>query len=48
MLTEKKVGLREAQQRIFKTKFNTFRYRPSKEYQEFVNRLRAMRIIPLV
>lgn len=47
MLTEKKVGLKEAQKRIYKTKFNTFRYHPSKEYMEFINRLKAMRIIQM-
>jgi hypothetical protein len=37
--------IREAKQRIYQTKFGTFRYHPSKNYGRFIASLKLMKVI---
>ena len=39
--------IEEAKKRIYKTRFNTFRYHPSKDYINFIKMLQAKKIVAI-
>ena len=46
-LSEKKVGLAEAKARIYRTRYNTSRYNPSREYLAFIKLLKERKVLAI-